>query len=55
MRKVKEMQMKLGEVTIADITFDLRSRVGKGDVHKIISLHWEGVLVSFIHATENAE
>ena len=26
MRKVKEMQMKLGEVTIADITFDLRSR-----------------------------
>ena len=26
MRKVKEMQMKLGEVTIADIRFDLRSR-----------------------------
>jgi hypothetical protein len=26
MRKVKEMQMKLGEVNIADISFDLRSR-----------------------------
>lgn len=26
MRKVKEMQMKLGEVNIADIVFDLRSR-----------------------------
>ena len=26
MRKVKEMQMKLGEVNIADIEFDLRSR-----------------------------
>lgn len=26
MRKVKEMQMKIGEVTIADIAFDLRSR-----------------------------
>ena len=26
MRKVKEMQMKLGEVNLADITFDLRSR-----------------------------
>ena len=26
MRKAKEMQMKLGEVNIADIEFDLRSR-----------------------------
>ena len=26
MRKVKEMQMKLGEVNLADIAFDLRSR-----------------------------
>jgi hypothetical protein len=26
MRKVKEMQMKLGEINLADITFDLRSR-----------------------------
>ncbi len=26
MRKVKESQMKLGEVNIADIKFDLRSR-----------------------------